>query len=55
MEQNFAGVARTENFEGQIIVRGSAPEDSRVFVDGAEVPLIYHFGGLRRRFCGGHF
>lgn len=44
--QNFAGVARVAG-GGQIIVRGSAPEDSRVFVDGAEVPLIYHFGGLR--------
>ena len=43
--QNFAGVART--FGGLLIVRGSAPEDSRVFVDGAEIPLIYHFGGLK--------
>jgi TonB family protein len=43
--QNFAGVARA--FGGQLIVRGSAPEDSRVFVDGAEIPLIYHFGGLK--------
>lgn len=45
--QNFAGVARPAPFSGQIIVRGSAPEDSRVFVDGVEVPIIYHFGGLR--------
>ncbi len=45
--QNFAGVARTPAFSGQIIVRGSAPEDTRVFVDGVEVPIIYHFGGLR--------
>ena len=44
--QNFAGVARAP-FAGQIIVRGSAPEDTQVFVDGATVPLIYHFGGLR--------
>jgi TonB family protein len=44
--QNFAGVARMP-FAGQIIVRGSAPEDTQVFVDGATVPLIYHFGGLR--------
>ncbi len=44
--QNFAGVARSD-FGGQVIVRGSAPEDSKVFLDGAEVPLIYHFGGLR--------
>lgn len=43
--QNFAGVARS--FGGLLIVRGSAPEDSRVFVDGAEIPLIYHFGGLK--------
>jgi TonB family protein len=45
--QNFAGVARSPFLSGQVIVRGAAPEDSRVFVDGAEVPLIYHFGGLR--------
>jgi TonB family protein len=45
--QNFPGVARTPVFSGQIIVRGSAPEDTKVFVDSIEVPLIYHFGGLR--------
>jgi TonB family protein len=44
--QNFAGVARSV-IPGLLIVRGSAPEDTRVFVDGAEIPLIYHFGGLR--------
>ena len=44
--QNFAGVARTLN-AAQLIVRGSAPEDTKVFVDGANVPLIYHFGALR--------
>ena len=45
--QNFAGVARPPPFSGLLIVRGSAPEDTRIFVDGAEIPLIYHFGGLR--------
>jgi TonB family protein len=44
--QNFAGVARTP-VAGQIIIRGSAPQDSKVYIEGAEVPLIYHFGGLR--------
>jgi TonB family protein len=44
--QNFAGVARTP-INGEIIVRGSAPEDSRVYLDGTEIPLLYHFGGLR--------
>lgn len=43
--QDFAGVART--FGGQLVVRGSAPEDSQFLVDGATVPLIYHFGGLK--------
>lgn len=45
--QSFAGVARSDLGSGQIIVRGAAPEDTRVFVDGLEIPLIYHFGGLR--------
>ena len=44
--QNFAGVARMP-VAGLLVVRGSAPEDSKVYVDGIEVPLIYHFGGLR--------
>jgi TonB family protein len=45
--QNLPGVARSPSFSGQIIVRGSAPEDTQIFVDGVTVPLIYHFGGLR--------
>jgi outer membrane receptor protein involved in Fe transport len=45
--QSLAGVARSAFASGQIIVRGSAPEDTRVFVDGIELPLIYHFGGIR--------
>jgi outer membrane receptor protein involved in Fe transport len=44
--QNFAGVARG-NSAGELIVRGSAPEDSRIFVDDGEVPLIFHFGSIR--------
>ena len=44
--QNFAGVARAEFGTGQIIIRGSAPEDSKVFIDGITVPNVYHFGGL---------
>jgi TonB family protein len=44
--QDFAGVARN-NAPGILAVRGSAPEDTQVFVDGAVIPLIYHFGGLR--------
>ena len=45
--QNFAGVARAPLLSGLIIVRGSAPNDTQVFADGANIPLVYHFGGLR--------
>jgi TonB family protein len=45
--QNLPGVARPAPFSGDIIVRGSAPEDTQIFVDGVGVPIIYHFGGVR--------
>ncbi|HET9957626.1 MAG TPA: TonB family protein, partial [Polyangiaceae bacterium] len=43
---NMPGVARPAAFDGLLIVRGSAPQDTQVFVDGTSVPLIYHLGGL---------
>jgi len=43
---NMPGVARVGAFDGLLIVRGSSPRDTQVFVDGTSVPLIYHFGGL---------
>jgi outer membrane receptor protein involved in Fe transport len=30
-----------------LVVRGSAPRDSRVFVDGFEIPILYHLGGIQ--------
>lgn len=45
--ENLPGVARPPGFAGLLVVRGSYPEDTQVFVDGSNVPLIYHFGGLR--------
>ncbi len=44
--QNLPGVARPPAFAGLLVVRGSAPNDTNVFIDGALVPLVYHFGGL---------
>ncbi|MCC7541791.1 MAG: TonB-dependent receptor, partial [Deltaproteobacteria bacterium] len=41
------GVARPPAGLGLLIVRGAAPRDSATFVDGVQVPLLYHFGGLR--------
>jgi len=43
---NMPGVARVGAFDGLLIVRGSSPRDTQVFVDGTSVPLVYHFGGL---------
>lgn len=40
------GVGRSPNQTGGLIVRGSAPADTIVFVDGTAIPLIFHFGSL---------
>jgi hypothetical protein len=44
--QNLPGVNRTPGFSSQIVVQGSAPEDTRYSIDGHEVPLMFHFGGI---------
>lgn len=46
------GVARPPLASGDLIVRGSAPTDTQVFLEGAPVPLLYHFGGLTSFFQG---
>src|SRR6478736_3109823 len=43
---NMPGVARPPGGDGMLIVRGSSPNDTAVFVDGTEIPMVYHFGGL---------
>lgn len=44
--QNLPGVARPPAFSGLLVVRGSAPQDTNIFIDGTDIPLVYHFGGL---------
>ena len=44
--QSLPGVARPPGLAGLLIIRGSAPEDTNVFIDGTLTPLVYHFGGL---------
>lgn len=44
--QYMPGVARPPGLLGVLIVRGSNPQDTNVFVDGTLIPLVYHFGGL---------
>ena len=41
--QNLPGVARAPFNSGQLIVRGSGPQDSAVFLMGDELPLVFHF------------
>jgi hypothetical protein len=50
--QNLPGVARSALGSGAIIVWGSAPADTRVNVDGVEIPALYHVGGLRSTING---
>jgi len=44
--QNLPGVNRSQGFSSQVIIQGSAPQDTRYTIDGHEIPLIFHFGGL---------
>jgi TonB family protein len=43
---SLPGFARAPAIAGLLIVRGSAPEETGVFLDGTTIPLLYHFGGL---------
>jgi outer membrane receptor protein involved in Fe transport len=44
---NLPGVARPQFGAGTLVLRGASPGDSRVFLEGQELPILYHFGGLR--------
>jgi TonB family protein len=44
--QNLPGVARAPGGLGLLVVRGGNPSDTRFYIDGVEVPIIFHFGGL---------
>lgn len=39
------GVARPSALDTQLIVRGSSPNDSGIFIDGIQIPVAYHLGG----------
>jgi hypothetical protein len=44
--QNFPGVARAPLGAGLLVVRGSAPSDSKVYLGYHEIPQLFHFGAL---------
>lgn len=43
--QSLPGLARTPFATGFLLIRGSNPDDSGVFIDGHRVPLLFHFLG----------
>jgi len=45
--ENMPGTSRAPGGAGgALIVRGANPADSAVLLDGVQIPLLYHFGGL---------
>ena len=45
--ESMPGVARAAAGTGNVIVWGAAPGDTRTYVGGVRVPVLYHFGGFR--------
>lgn len=48
--QNFPGVARAPFGLGLLIIRGSAPGDSKTYLGYHEIPQLFHFGALSSTF-----
>jgi len=44
--QALPGVARIPFGFGGLVLRGTSPRDSAVYLDGVEVPIAFHFGGI---------
>lgn len=44
--QNLPGVARPPLGTGNLIIRGTSPEQSLTTLDGSPIPLVFHFAGL---------
>lgn len=45
--QSLPGTARPPFASGLLVLRGANPDDSNVYIDGVEVPIVYHLGGYR--------
>ena len=44
--ENLPSMARAPLIGGQLLVRGTSPRNTGVYIDGVQVPLLYHFGAL---------
>lgn len=45
--ENMPGLSRSAFGSGQLLLWGASPQDSRVFVDGVEIPRLFHGSGVR--------
>ena len=43
---NLAGINRAPAFASNVIIQGAGLFDTQYFIDGHEVPIVFHFGGL---------
>ncbi len=51
--QVLPGVSRIPYSFGGLVLRGTSPRDTAVFLDGIEVPIAFHFGGITSFYPGG--
>jgi hypothetical protein len=50
--QVLPGVSRIPYSFGGLVLRGTSPRDTAVFLDGIEVPIAFHFGGITSFYPG---
>ena len=43
--QNLPGIARAPYLSGQLVIRGALPDQTGAYMDGVEIPLLFHFLG----------
>ncbi|HET6343828.1 MAG TPA: TonB-dependent receptor, partial [Myxococcota bacterium] len=43
--ESLPGLGRSPFASGILVMRGSSPDDSAVYLDNHTIPLLYHFGG----------
>lgn len=51
--ENLPGLARPSFGSGQLVVWGSTPTESRTYVDGVEIPSLFHGSAIRSTINGG--
>ncbi|MGE4232727.1 MAG: carboxypeptidase-like regulatory domain-containing protein [Bacteriovoracia bacterium] len=44
--QNLPGVNRVSGFDARVVIQGSGPQETKYTLEGHEIPIVFHFGGL---------